>query len=330
MHGVVTKSLLAALLVQIYFPGTQLEQAPQNSLEATRTILVNVINSHGNAVRDLTKENFAVFLDGKQAAVTAARYSLSPRRIVVLLDVSGSMYGTRGSGKWHIAEEAVRDLLQQTQSDVSIALVTFASEVHEMFDFSQDRTAILNWLQENSDRPPRLKRKETALFDATVRALKLLGDAQPGDAIYAITDGEENASHVSARQAERVLLQSGVRLFTLLFARPGAVLRSSWQEGEDTFVGMVRDSGGFVFELMGHRIPGVPWDAEYTYDGDNRENVKVYTAELDTQITGYWVLELRSLVSVGKKKIKLAVTDRTGRERKDVVVAYPRLLLSAD
>ena len=328
MHQVVAKSLLAVLLVPTFLHWMLLAQAPPRSPEALRSILVNVIDSHGAAVRDLTKENFAIFLNGKLAAVTAAQYSLAPHRIIVLLDVSGSMNGKRGSGKWRIAEEAVRDLLQQSQVDVQIAMVTFSDEVHEISDFSQSRAAILNWLQQNPDEPPKLTRKHTALFDATIEALKLFGDARPGDAIYAITDGNENASDSSARQTQHVLLLSGVRLFTLLFARPFGSPQA-WQERTDDFVGMVRDSGGLAFELMGHRIPGVPLDAEYSYN-DNRETVKAYTTELDTQISGYWTLELTAPASQGKSKIRVTVTDHTGRERKDIVVVYPHILLSAN
>src|SRR2546421_7672124 len=80
----------------------------------SRSILVNVLDRNGNAVRDLTKENFLVKINKQPAAVVDAGYSLAARRIVVLLDMSGSMGGTRGTEKWKIARETVEDLFAQT------------------------------------------------------------------------------------------------------------------------------------------------------------------------------------------------------------------------
>jgi len=319
--------MLAVFLFATFLNHASTGQVSPNPALASRSVIANVIDSHGNPVRDLTNDNFAIFLNGKPAAVTTARYTLAPRRIVVLLDVSGSMFGQTNSGKWRIAEEAVRDLLAQTESDVPIAMLTFAGGVQNTFNFSRDRTAIQNWIQENADEPPRLKKRKTALFDGIIGALKLIGDAEPGDAIYAITDGGENTSEISARQAKSTLLRSGVRLFVLLFA---GIHASADQAAEDAFLEMIRDSGGFAFKLVGRRVPGVPYEPEYTYDTKNREDLKAYTTELNIQVNGFWALDVNFPASAKNGNVKLVVSDSKGRERKDVVVTYPRILTSAN
>jgi len=81
---------------------------------ATLPILANVLDLRGNAIRDLSKSNFKISFDKKPITVLDARYTQGPRRIVVLLDMSGSMQGDADSTKWKIAKEAVEDLLQQT------------------------------------------------------------------------------------------------------------------------------------------------------------------------------------------------------------------------
>ena len=321
----VAQSLFAVLLVPAFLHQSVAGQAPPNPALTFRSVIANVVDSHGNPVRNLTADNFAIFLNGKPAAVTTARYTLAPRRIVVLLDVSGSMVGQTNSGKWRIAEEAVRDLLSQTESNVPIAMLTFAGGIQNTFDFSQDRTAILNWVRENADEPPRVRKRKTALFDGIIEALKLIGDAEPGDAIYAITDGGEDTSKVSARQAKSSLLRSGVRLFVLLFA---GVHFSADREAEYAFLEMIRDSGGFAFKLVGRSVPGVPYETEYTYDTKNRVELKNYTTELNTQINGFWALDVNLPASVNGD-VKLVVSDSKGKERKDVVVTYPRILKSA-
>src|SRR5262245_48190564 len=112
--------------------------AQQTPTGQTRTLLVNVLDRQGNAVRDLSKENFRVHVNGKPVVVMDAAYSTAPRRIVVLLDMSGSMAGDSDrSKKWQIVREAVSDLLEQTPPDVPIALLTFSDHVHDVFDLSQ-------------------------------------------------------------------------------------------------------------------------------------------------------------------------------------------------
>ena len=87
---------------------------------------------------------------------------------------------------------------------------------------------------------------------------------------------------------------------------------------------------GLFFEIAGHRRPGgASWTQEYAYNKDNREKVKAFTTELNIQMHGIWALEPAVPVPSGKTRVRLMVTDRAGKERKDLVVAYPRVLLSA-
>jgi hypothetical protein len=215
-----TKFFLPIATLPLFLLSGFAQQALE-SQPSTRPIVANVVDTKGNAVRDLTKQNFHVRVNGKPAVVLDARYSLAPRRIVVLLDMSGSMTGEKTNGKWLIAREAVDDLLAETPGDVSIAMLTFSGKVRDVFDFSQGRTAIAEWMKEDpGQRPKRKDSPRTALFDAISEGLKLLQPVQPGDSVYAITDGGDNASQVSAGKVRSALLQSRVRLFAFLFSEP--------------------------------------------------------------------------------------------------------------
>ena len=108
------------------------------------------------------------------------------------MDISGSLT-EHGEAKWNIAREAVRDLLTQSPETVPIAKLTFADGVRDVFNFSQSREAIAEWLNGAVQRPAEKFRK-TALFDAILEELKQLGLVQLGDAMYAITDGGDNDS----------------------------------------------------------------------------------------------------------------------------------------
>lgn len=322
------RSFLAAAIVYGCLCCCFGQQALPGSAEPGRSLHVNVIDSKGRAVRDLAKDNFSVLLDGKPATVVGARYNLAPRRIVALLDLSASMEGEPSRAKWHVATEAVKDLLSQTPADGSIALVTFGGNTRDIFDFSRGRDAIGKWLSENIDRPPKFKDRRTALFDALSEGLKLLGAVQPGDVIYAITDGGDNASQTSARQVKAALLRSDIRLFAFLLADPESRHSLPEAEGENTFLELVRDSGGFVFGIKGQRSPFADsGKVNYSYDEKNRETIEAYSQELNIQVNGFWILDLMTPPSTKAHKVRLAVSGyRTKQE--DLVVTYPHMLLA--
>jgi Mg-chelatase subunit ChlD len=234
------KFFLSIVILATFLPSGFSQQAQKVPSEK-RSVLVNVIDAHGNAVRDLTKDNFHVRVNGKPAVVLDARYSLAPRRIVLLLDMSGSMIAETASGKWRIAREAADDLLAETPAEMPIAMLTFSRKVGDVFDFSQGRAAIAKWLKEGPGRRSNLQ-GGTALFDAILEGLKLLQPVQPGDAVYAITDGGDNVSHALADGTELALLQSDVRLFAFLFADHD--VDPVEQEGRRFFLSMVADTGG--------------------------------------------------------------------------------------
>ena len=298
------------------------QQAP-NSLEGTRSVLVNVLDVHGTPIRDLRPRDFRVTVNGRRTSVLDARYSLAPRRIVVILDISGSMTD-RMSNKWQIAQHAVDDLLTQAPRDVPIALLTFTGNVHDVFDFSQSRMWIERWLKDGPAHSPKVNSSaKTALFDATLKGLALLNPVQKGDAIYAITDGGDDASKTSAEQAKAALLQAGVRLFAFLLADPQPPV-TEVQQKEQSFLSMVADSGGFIFALAGHQQPSAAsWNTYYPYDRTNADKIAAETSELNVLVNGFWRLDL-PLSNVSKKsEMKIELVDR---KEKGLTLIYPRAL----
>jgi hypothetical protein len=311
MTGAAKLSLSTVILfLSAFLAAGFAQQAPGPApATATQSLVVNVFDAQGNAVRDLAKENFHLRLNGKPATVLAARYSLAPRRIVVLLDMSGSMIGddAKANGKWRMAREAADDLLAETPVKVPIALLTFSGAVRDVFDFSQGRTAIAKWLTEAPGKQPNVKYPgRTALFDAIVEGVKLLQPVQPGDSVYAITDGGDNSSETSPGQAKAALLQSRARLFAFLLAEPLVV--PAEQAEKESFLSVVYDSGGFAFGVSGREPVGSGFPSEhYVYDDDHPEKIKLFTQRLNVQVNGFWTLEVAGLSSKKSSKVKLEV-----------------------
>lgn len=323
-----TKFLLSAAIVLTLLLQGLAQQGPNLAL-GKRSVLVNVLDAHGNAVRDLTKEDFRVSVNGKRISVLDARYSLAARRIVVLVDISGSMTTEAMSKKWQIAQHAIDDLLTQTPRDVPIALLTFAGSVRDVFDFSQNRTAIERWLKEGPGQQPKLKYPaKTALFDAVLQGLALLNPVQKGDAIYAVTDGGDNASAASAERTKAALGQAGVRLFVFLLAENEAI--SELQEKKDSFLSIVDASGGFLFGVTGRQNPfGSSWHTYYVYDNTTSEKITAETTELNILVNGFWTVDLALSGLSKKSKMKLELIDRKEKARRDVTLVFPRELFAA-
>jgi Mg-chelatase subunit ChlD len=314
-----TSHVLAYIFLLTYGIFTAAQTTPTQS---TRSLIVNVLDRNGNAVRDLTKASFQVKVNGHPAAILEAEYSLAPRRIVVLLDTSGSMMGgTEQSKKWRIAREAVEEFLTETPADVQVALVTFSSKVHDVIELSFDRSSIAAWLKRGSSQPPHIK-GTTAFYDATLVAVKLLQPARQGDAIYAITDAGDNSSQTPPVNARRLLLQARVRLFLFLFSEPNPFE----QDRVDSVIQLARETGGFVFGVIGKRGLHI-FDFNYDDGESTRDRIKLYTRALNIQVNGFYTLQWDT-PAPGKKlsKISLEVVDSKGKVNKDIAWTYQRVL----
>jgi len=315
--------LMASLLTTAFSsPAQQITSQP------VRSLLVNVLDRNGNAIRDLTKDNFRVKVNGHPASVLDASYSLSPGRIVVLLDMSESMAGEKGDkSKWQIAKDAVTDLVTMTPTGVPIALVAFSDHVSTTIEFAHGRPAIAEWLNQGPSQREKLKGR-TALFDAALAALKLMEPASPGDVIYAVTDGGDNGSNISEVDMKEMLLQSETRLFVFLFVEP--LPTKEERSGGDSVLNLARDTGGNVFGNSSHSSDLGPsfssWDVMYDRDGRTRDKIRLYTQALNTQVNGFYTLRVAVPFSRKQSKIKLEIVKETGKAWKDVTFTFPRLL----
>ncbi len=320
--------MVSRVLARILLLACGLFSAAQGTpTQSTRALLVNVLDRHGRAVRDLTKESFQIKVNGRRATMLDATYSFAPRRIVVLLDMSASMAGEPDHTKWRIASEAVQDLLTEAPPEVSIALLTFSDQVHDVFDFSQSRDSMTTWLKEGASKHGDNRiRGRTALFDAVLAATKIFGSARPGDAIYAITDGGDNSSRISATATRKLLLESEIRLFAFLFSEPSPF--PEMQAGTESFKEISRATGGFVFGVPGRSAASFlpSWDV-YDYNDRTQQTIKLYTQALNIQVNGFYTLRFDPPMAAQKaRNVSLDVVDNAAKPRKDVAFTYSTIL----
>src|SRR5437899_5683356 len=170
----------------------------------------------GQHVASVSISSFKGEFRGKPVRILSGTRDVGPRRIVVLIDASGSMVGLT-KGKWDLVLRAATDVAAHAPPDSSVALLVFNDKVKQKVDFSAGPQAVLERIAQVRAglTPDRLPAGRTPLRDAVLEGLKLLEPATPGDVIYAITDDGDNASKSSPVAVEKALVSAGIRLFEI-------------------------------------------------------------------------------------------------------------------
>lgn len=186
-------------------------------------VLATVRNNNQQVVSGLSSSNFAAKLNGKPAQINSVQQNLFAHRVVMLLDHSGSMTGSR----WQIVQSAALDFAKHLPVNIPIAVVLFDEKIQILAPLGDRQQAIqtLRKLPTQS-----LPRSRTRLWDAIDTAATLFGTPRLGDSIYAITDGGENQSREDAGKTQDGLIRSSVRFFVLLI-RSDRMLTPAEQRG---------------------------------------------------------------------------------------------------
>jgi hypothetical protein len=174
-----------------------------------------------------------------------------PRRIVILMDISGSMAGPT-SDSWNVVAQFVRDLASDDSPKLRFALVLFSDRVVETTDFSEDPAAVDRRLKAISADPTFLKRYvhgRTALYDALQSGLQLLRNPTSADALLVITDGGDTDSKTSPNRLLGELSASSTRVFSIVFTRRLYERNDPKADAQklNEFLEFVERSGGDIF-----------------------------------------------------------------------------------
>jgi hypothetical protein len=306
--------LLAALLCVLFLYVT----APlhgQNTGCTERTFIANVFD-HGVLPISLMKENFQITYRGQKLAPHFVSYSEGPRRVMVLLDMSGSMKTPQGNAaKWRVAKLAAWDVLTALTPGSKIGLMTFATNVLTRVPLSSNRDAIADWLNGEKAQNVDLLKGRTALYDAIESALDQMRSYEPGDAIFVITDGGENASEVRRSKVQNALRESGVRLFTLMVPTDMYTAPVEF-DGRKNLAALSNDSGGIVD----------PLDTEHgwgMFDDRLKQELRVHITRLSLQISSFYALAVDLPEDPHKTKRWEVTLLEAGKRNRDAWVGYP-------
>jgi hypothetical protein len=248
------------------------------------------------------------------ASILSVETNLALPRIVLLLDLSESM---SQPGIRRLARAGVAHLIDHFGNRADYALIVFSDEAELKVALGEDKETVLEQLEFRPDLEP----SNTALFDAIVLGATALQSARLEDVIYLISDGQNTYSKASWDDAERALLQRGIRLFVFHFQEIGAARRQEVRLGWDKLRHLVQVSGG---DTVAYRYR--PRNPELT--AEKEEDLLRSLDLLYQQIQRFQRIEISLPVELKKpRNWKLEVVDEHGKKRKGLTVLYPRKLM---
>jgi len=200
-------------------------------------VFVNVTDRNGAIVGGLTKEDFALFEDGRpQKIALFERQSEMPLDLTLAIDTSGSVRKDL-TAEAAAARRFVRAILR-TQDQMSV--MQFATTVRELTPFTNNAKTIDRGLgQLRGD-------WATALYDAIDRASRRLGTRQGRRVLVIISDGDDTAKNTTYAQALQQALRNEVMIYSLIDV-PIEASAGRDTGGEHALITLAEQTGGKYF-----------------------------------------------------------------------------------
>jgi Ca-activated chloride channel homolog len=184
-------------------------RAPENVSEVDVDLVelyAAVTDRSGNLVNDLKQDDFEVYESGKkQEIVKFDQVRNLPLTVCMLIDTSGSMANSLSS-----AQQAATGFLQSVMKPGDKAFaVSFAARPRLEIAPTDDVGAVIqaiSGLQAVG---------ETALHDALVHSLYYFRGVKGQRALVLLSDGDDNSSYITYKEATEYASRSGVAVYTI-------------------------------------------------------------------------------------------------------------------
>ena len=176
-YATLTLSLLAAIGVVAQQPPTF-----RSASDAVR-VFVTVTDPDGRLVTTLQQSDFEVRDEGKPQPITIFDNTPQPVRLIVMLDVSGSM-----EGNLQLLRAGASELFARLRPDDRVRICTFGNKVDVGGEWTNEPAALRSQLpqQINPDAP-------TPLWRAIDTAMSGFGDTRDGrSVVLVLSDGKDS------------------------------------------------------------------------------------------------------------------------------------------
>jgi len=167
-------------------------------------VYATIFDHSGRYVDGLNRENFEVYEDGKPQHIASFETNTQGISCAILLDTTGSM----AQALPRVKNSIVRFIDQLDDND-AVGIYTFDRNLVVRQEFTTDKDAakraVLRTRAEG----------ETALFDALAEVSQEVAGRPGKKAIVVFTDGDDNASALSANAAINRAKKSGIPLYAI-------------------------------------------------------------------------------------------------------------------
>ncbi|HEX7780106.1 MAG TPA: VWA domain-containing protein [Vicinamibacterales bacterium] len=214
-----TLARLAAALIAVALPVLAPQQtppsAPGQQPRATFRAVADIVPVHVSVrtdrsfVRNLTASDFELYDNGVRQDIRAVAADSLAVDVTLVVDTSGSVVRSIGRFK-----SDVRDIVRQLRPDEQVRLITFDSELREIFP-----------MQGASNRVPvdEIRTGDlTSLLDAMLFALARAPRPDRRHLVLVFTDGYDNASLIGYRAIADLASRAEATLYVVLVKMAGA------------------------------------------------------------------------------------------------------------
>jgi hypothetical protein len=299
------RALLLALLLTVVFSA----KAEYADSCQQRSVVVNP-RKEGKLVTGLQTSSFHGSLRGQSVKVLAARANTQPPRVVLLLDLSGSI--NRSNHKLDRAQFLAEDFMA-TSLIPRIALVLFSDRILATVGFDHPPKAIQQRLANLKDGQGR-----TALFDSLMYSAGLFQTPESGDAIYVITDGVDSQDGPHEKDVKQELLSKGIRLLCFVVSTAQLPLITEIE----------RQNGYLGLQRLAEATGGSVLNAEYDPYENGRMELGVSLQRGYDKMMSFYTLEVELPFKLDKEQLwDLQIVDEHGKRRKDIETTYTAIKL---
>jgi Mg-chelatase subunit ChlD len=317
--------LVATLILLWGLPGAV---SAQETGCLNQTLPISVRDGDAKPIRGLAPSDFDAKIHGGHATVLSVEPDMRPHRLVILLDTSASMAGDMLSRRWQMVINLANDAAQASGSGTQVALLLFAGQTNELYDFSKGNAPVINRLKEiasDSKFAKKQVRGHTASYDAIVKGYQLLDHPTSADVLYIITDGFDNESHTHPSEIESLLIKSMVRLFAAVL-QDASTKTFHFQlapgvRGPEDLAKLVKASGGTVLGLLETSAIDNRWMI-----GGADENASMHEV-LDSF---YRTMIENDLITIqipsslhGRERLQIKLPEASRKKWKDAEIFYP-------
>lgn len=218
------------------------------------SLFVTATDKSGRLITKLTKDDFQVFDNGKPQPITVFDNSPQPIRLIILIDVSGSM-----AGNLPLLGAACAEMIGQLAPNDLARIGYFGSEIAISPKFTRDAKELAAWLPRQVPRD-----QPTPLWAAVDEAIKEFGASgtEGRRVIMVLSDSKDSGPRpgkpflspleIIERANKEDVMIYGVGVRSALPNTMGGDLRGAMESTmPDPSLGRISDdTGGGYFELM--------------------------------------------------------------------------------